>query len=186
VIVTCPSCQKRYRLEEKHFRGGERFRFTCPNCGQAIEAVREVDSPQASGGAPASEVQQPSTEKVHKLENTWAGSEVPESELLAMPEGKRVSLAVLQGNDAGTIIPVDKPVMLIGRAGADVNLNDSEVSRRHAQIEIKGKTILLRDLRSTNGTYINEQRITVTQVDHQCEFRVGTSTLMLIVTDEQP
>jgi pSer/pThr/pTyr-binding forkhead associated (FHA) protein len=43
--------------------------------------------------------------------------------------------------------------------------------------------ILLRDLKSTNGTYVNEQRITAVPIEHQSEFRVGSTTLMLIVTD---
>lgn len=101
-----------------------------------------------------------------------------------MPVGKRLSLAVLQGADAGQIFPIEKPLMTIGRSEADVVLNDSEVSRRHAQLEIAGNAVVLRDLHSTNGTYVNEQRITVTPLEHQIEFRVGTSTLMLIVTDD--
>jgi pSer/pThr/pTyr-binding forkhead associated (FHA) protein len=101
-----------------------------------------------------------------------------------MPEGKRISLAVLQGADAGQIFPIEKPVFTMGRSEADLVLNDSEVSRLHAQIEIAGNAIVLKDLKSTNGTYVNEQRISVTPLEHQSEFRVGTTTLMLIVTDE--
>jgi pSer/pThr/pTyr-binding forkhead associated (FHA) protein len=108
----------------------------------------------------------------------------PEPEDLYMPEGKRVSLAVLQGTDAGQIFVLEKPVFTIGRSDADVTLNDSEVSRHHAQIELKGNAVFLRDLKSTNGTYVNEQRITLTPVENQTEFRVGTTTLMLIVTEE--
>jgi pSer/pThr/pTyr-binding forkhead associated (FHA) protein len=43
--------------------------------------------------------------------------------------------------------------------------------------------VQLRDLNSTNGTYVNEQRITVTPVENQTEFRIGATTLMLILTD---
>lgn len=176
MVVTCPSCQKRYRLEEQHFAGRERFQFACPACGQAIEAVRETSE------APL----QPSTQSLKRMESTWSGSDVPEAELLAMPPGKRASLAVLQGADSGRIYPLEKTVVVIGRAEADVKLNDSEVSRRHAQIELKAPNILLRDLKSTNGTYVNEQRITVAPIENQTEFRVGATTLMLILTDELP
>jgi pSer/pThr/pTyr-binding forkhead associated (FHA) protein len=174
VVVTCNSCQKKYRLEDKHFVGRDHFQFKCPSCGQPIDARK----PRAEG-----EAQPPTPQPVKKLEATWTESDVPEAELLALPSGKRVSLAVLQGADSGLILAVDKPVMVIGRADADLVLADSEVSRRHARLEFKGLGVQLRDLNSTNGTYVNEQRITVTQVDNQTEFRIGATTLMLIITD---
>ena len=182
MVVTCPSCQKKFRLEEKHFGGKPRMRFQCPSCGQAIEAVREEATappePPSSG---------PSTQKLKKVEGTWSGSQVPDQELLAMPGGKRVSIAVIQGPDTGRIFPVDRPVFVIGRvAPADAVLSDSEVSRSHAQVEFRAGAITLRDLKSTNGTYVNEQRITSLPIENQTEFRVGVTTLMLIVTDDLP
>lgn len=176
MVLTCPACQKRYRLEEKHFAGRDRFLFQCPNCGQSIEALREQP------GAPPPVA--PAGTQARRAESTWTESGVPEEELLALPPGKRVSIAVLQGKDAGAVIAVDKPLVVIGRGDADVHLEDSEVSRRHAQVEFRGPNTYLRDLRSTNGTYVNEQRITVAQIDNHTEFRVGASTLMLILTDE--
>jgi pSer/pThr/pTyr-binding forkhead associated (FHA) protein len=175
VVVTCTSCQKKYRLEDKHFVGRDHFQFKCPSCGQPIDARK----PQAEGDA-----KPPATQPINKkVEATWTESDVPEAELLALPPGKRVSLAVLQGADSGLILAVDKPVVVIGRADADLVLGDSEVSRRHARLEFKGLNVQLRDLNSTNGTYVNEQRITVTPLDNQTEFRVGATTLMMIITD---
>ncbi len=176
MVVTCTSCKKKYRLEDKHFVGRDRFQFKCPSCGQPIEA-RKL---QAEGPP-----EPPATGKVKKIEATWTESDVPEADLLALPSGRRVSLAVLQGADSGLILPVDKPVIIIGRADADLVLGDSEVSRRHARLEFKGPNVQLRDLNSTNGTYVNEQRITLTAVENQTEFRVGATTLMLIITDAE-
>ncbi len=176
MVLTCPSCQKRYRLEEKHFAGRDRFQFECPNCGQSIEALRDASAPQAAAA--------PVDTQAKRAESTWTESGLPDEELLALPEGKRVSIAVLLGKDAGAVIPVEKPIVVVGRGDADVHLDDSEVSRRHAQVEFRGPNTYLRDLKSTNGTYVNEQRITVALIDNHTEFRVGASTLMLIVTDE--
>ena len=120
----------------------------------------------------------PDTQRIKK-------EDVPKPEVPGWPCPQTSgSPAVLQGADAGQIIAIEKPSVTIGRSEADVTLNDSEVSRRHAQLEIAGSAVVLRDLHSTNGTYVNEQRITVTPLDHQTEFRVGTTTLMLIVTGE--
>lgn len=185
MVAICPSCQKRFRLEEKHFQGRPRFRFQCPSCGQAIEAVREeVPSPPAAVSPPASS---PSTRKLKRVEGTWSEGQVPDAERLALPEGKRISLAVIQGPDTGRIFPVTRPLFVIGRQSpADAVLSDGEVSRSHAQVEFRGTSVTLRDLKSTNGTYVNEQRIVAAPIENQTEFRVGATTLLLIVTDDLP
>jgi len=47
----------------------------------------------------------------------------------------------------------------IGRAGCDVDLNDPDVSRRHAVIRQGETGMALEDLGSTNGTWVNGLRI---------------------------
>ena len=72
---------------------------------------------------------------------------------------------------------------MIGRAGADLVLDDPECSRQHAAVEIIGDNSILRDLESTNGTYIDMDRITQVQLSNQMEFRIGSHVLMFIVTE---
>jgi tRNA A-37 threonylcarbamoyl transferase component Bud32 len=47
---------------------------------------------------------------------------------------------------------------IIGRSG-DLRLADGRVSRRHARIVFHGGSYLLEDLNSSNGTYVNEQKV---------------------------
>jgi ABC transport system ATP-binding/permease protein len=47
----------------------------------------------------------------------------------------------------------------IGREDCDVNLIDQEVSRRHAAIRSSGGSLAIEDLGSTNGTFVNDERI---------------------------
>jgi pSer/pThr/pTyr-binding forkhead associated (FHA) protein len=72
---------------------------------------------------------------------------------------------------------------VIGRTGADINIDDPEASRQHAAIEIVGEIALLRDLGSTNGTWVDLDRIEQQQISNQQEFRIGSHVLMFIVTE---
>jgi predicted component of type VI protein secretion system len=47
----------------------------------------------------------------------------------------------------------------IGREGCDITLGDPDVSRRHAEIQISNGDLLINDLGSTNGTFVNGERI---------------------------
>src|SRR4051794_217228 len=64
----------------------------------------------------------------------------------------------------------------IGREGCDVNLMDPEVSRRHAAIRDQAGSLAIEDLGSTNGTFVNGQRITVvTVLRHGDSVRLGNT-----------
>src|SRR5262245_57698787 len=82
---------------------------------------------------------------------------------LKMPEYRKISLAVISGTNSGEIHQINKPRMVMGR-GDDVEIivKDPEASRAHARIDILGDRVILRDLNSTNGTFVNEQKIATT------------------------
>ena len=70
-------------------------------------------------------------------------------------------LFVIYGSDLGRKYPVDPSKdLVIGRSSlADLQIDQESVSRRHAKITNDGKSVCLRDLGSTNGTYINDVMI---------------------------
>jgi len=105
---------------------------------------------------------------------------------LAMPEGTRVSLAVLDGPDLGRIFRVEQPSVTIGRGDAEVQLEDGEVSRQHARLEMRGGRAVVRDLGSTNGTFVDDVKVAEAEIENRGEFRVGQTRLMLILADEEP
>lgn len=69
-------------------------------------------------------------------------------------------LVIRTGANPGQVFPIDLTEMYIGRdLSCEIVINDTEVSRRHAKIYILGTGFVIEDLGSTNGTFVNGQRI---------------------------
>jgi predicted component of type VI protein secretion system len=57
-------------------------------------------------------------------------------------------------------IPMKKPRLVIGRReGADIRIPTPNVSREHCELTNKDGRLVVRDLGSSNGTYVNRQRV---------------------------
>ncbi|HQU45577.1 MAG TPA: ATP-binding protein [Pirellulales bacterium] len=89
------------------------------------------------------------------------------------------SLFVFRGNNQGLRFELDGDMLTIGREAANgIQLHDTEVSRRHAEVRRTGGTFTLTDLASSNGTFVNGQPITVRELANGDEVQVG-GTVML-------
>ena len=70
-------------------------------------------------------------------------------------------LVMKTGPTPGKTFTLEDTEISIGReVGSGVYVNDVEVSRRHARLVSQFGDYLLEDLDSTNGTFVNGQRIT--------------------------
>src|SRR5256885_14449307 len=67
---------------------------------------------------------------------------------------------VLQGPDKGRRFELPDAPTLVGRESRQLPLSDNTVSRRHAELTPGDDGWVLRDLGSSNGTYINGLRVT--------------------------
>jgi pSer/pThr/pTyr-binding forkhead associated (FHA) protein len=128
--VYCPECG---------FHQSEAHRF-CGRCGARLivegQGTGEITGPLAI-----------SDEAVET--GAWAG-----------PAIDGPTLAVRAGGPPGAIFRLTGDSVAIGREpSCPVFLDDVTVSRRHAEIELAGRTATLRDLGSLNGTYVNRRRI---------------------------
>ncbi|MBI1314529.1 SpoIIE family protein phosphatase [bacterium] len=80
---------------------------------------------------------------------------------LQIPGAVVAYLKILQGADAGRIVPLDGERIVFGRhPSCDIVLEDGAVSRQHAQIVQLHGSYYLEDLRSRNGTQINDVDVT--------------------------
>ncbi len=89
----------------------------------------------------------------------------------------RARVVVINGDDAGAAYPI-KGVISFGRAESNtVTVRDAKVSRQHAQIQQHGNEYVLVDLNSSNGTYVNNERIEEHVLSNGDEIRVGDCIL---------
>jgi predicted component of type VI protein secretion system len=69
-------------------------------------------------------------------------------------------LEIVEGSEAGRQIPLDSVVDVGREPSLPLHLDDdTQVSRRHARIAVQGGQVVVEDLGSTNGTYVNDQPI---------------------------
>ena len=195
MIIVCPSCQARYKFDESKLGDRPRAKTKCGKCGGTIE----IENPQVGAmtlppgampaPAPPPPASPPQTTKRKIVSEpevgsaTITGRDLHKMGLLELPKDKRYSLAVIQGAATGNIFPITKSRTSIGRSGNDIDLDDPEASRAHAVVEIYGERAVLRDLGSTNGTFIEIERVEHAEIGNQMEFRIGSHVLMFIITE---
>lgn len=98
---------------------------------------------------------------------------------------RRWFLEVIDGSDQGVITEIDHSPALIGAAPASALLiTDDTVSRYHAEVEPFAEGVRLRDLDSTNGSFLGEERVKDAFLENDGEFRVGRTTVRVRAEDE--
>ena len=91
------------------------------------------------------------------------------------------SLFVIQGRNRGSRYDLTnhEGAMSIGReSGNFVQLDDNEVSRRHAEIRRVGETFVVGDLKSSNGTWLNSRKIERAELSSGDQIQVGRTILV--------
>ena len=117
-------------------------------------------------------------DKYHKtLVTTAPGS-------FALPRAKDPSnacLVVIYGTELGKRIPLTQAVVECGRSRElGIPLDDDAVSRRHARFEWTGAAFTVKDLGSTNGTYVNDVVVRECALRDGDQVKIGRSIFKFI------
>jgi hypothetical protein len=106
--------------------------------------------------------------------------------LAEIPSGAGV-LLVKRGPNVGARYVLDGSVTLAGRhPNSDIFLDDVTVSRRHAEIDrLEDGRVVLRDLGSLNGTYVNRERTEETVLSPGDEVQIGKFKLVYLVAEDR-
>jgi pSer/pThr/pTyr-binding forkhead associated (FHA) protein len=103
-------------------------------------------------------------------------------------------MAVIVQTVDGVIVnrfDIDKTGLSFGRAANNqVQIDDSAVSTNHAEIVIEKndegrETYMIRDVGSTNGTFLNEQKVECQPLRHKDIIRVGWNNFVFIDENER-
>lgn len=112
-------------------------------------------------------------------------SRLPEPEKQTLRGAARVSLVCVSGANVGAAFSVPNEAVIIGRSKADLIVNETEVSRRHARFAYTPAGFVVEDLGSSNGTLLNGVRITrPMQVSIGDRLQFGRTVLVLTQHDE--
>lgn len=97
---------------------------------------------------------------------------------------RRVICRVVSGPDRGAEVRLETGTLLVGsHPDADLVLQDGTVSRYHAELALLPGGVRVRDLKSTNGTFVRDSRIEAVVLAPGSEVRLGRTRIELLPAD---
>lgn len=89
-------------------------------------------------------------------------------------------LRITEGKQAGLVLDLGAELIIGRSSDCQLILDDDYVSTRHARLYLDGRNYAIADLGSTNGTYVNNERIAApTQVGLSDTIRIGRTQMSL-------
>jgi hypothetical protein len=86
----------------------------------------------------------------------------------------KFSLVMVKADGSAKEIPIDRETVLIGRdEGARLRIPVPSVSRRHCELGVRGSEAVVKDLGSSNGTFVNGRKVRETELEPGDLINVG-------------
>lgn len=166
----CTNCGAEHVLKDEEVTRHSKVQFNCSKCGKPTVVDVKLKADATIVMSPL-----PSFARTG-LEGSASELGMPDA-TLALPPGVEASVSVIEGPDKGLVRKIEKASVIVGRQGADISLNDPEISRQHCLLEVKDSYIALKDMDSTNGTFFEDERARAGMLIDGGEFRIGNSVL---------
>src|SRR5690348_7970347 len=83
-------------------------------------------------------------------------------------------------------LPVNREIVVGRSSELDMVLVEDMVSRRHAKIIVTDDQIFIQDLGSTNGTFVNGEKIKRAKLSEGDRILIGTSIIKLVAAESAP
>lgn len=95
-------------------------------------------------------------------------------------------LIMIRGTPQGRRFEITQNSMFIGRdATAEISISDPNISRKHAEILMENGVVKLRDNQSTNGTFVNDKKITESiELKKEDMIKLGNTILKFLPAGE--
>jgi pSer/pThr/pTyr-binding forkhead associated (FHA) protein len=108
---------------------------------------------------------------------------------LAIDEGTKnpITRAVLliPGKNGNTnVVKLRRDATILGRDKGDILIDDTEISATHCQVQCIHGTFHLFDMNSTNGTFLNGERVVKAKLSHGDIVKVGKTSMVFELQDE--
>jgi pSer/pThr/pTyr-binding forkhead associated (FHA) protein len=150
-------------------------------CGQCGTPILQGNPPGASTErVPTGDTTKTIPAMVDEREDSLTAEE--EAAVGALPQGSAL-LIVQRGSNAGSRYLLNTDVVTAGRhQSADIFLDDISVSRKHATFTRRPEGIILRDLGSLNGTYVNRDLVEECLLRNGDEVQIGKFRLVFFAS----
>ena len=108
------------------------------------------------------------------------------SDLRHSPECGKSCLVTIYPADVlgGTLELADEPITIGRSSTCEVHFANDSVSRKHAVIERGENCYMIRDLGSTNGTYVNDVRVSSTRLEAGDRIHIGNHILKFLSSND--
>ena len=95
------------------------------------------------------------------------------------------ALLVPASTELDTPLRLNKYPVRLGRSdSADIRLDDRWLSRHHCEIDLTDGELIIRDLGSKHGTYVNESQIEASTIESGDELRIGITRFVVEIPKE--
>ncbi len=153
-------------------------------CAQCGTALAQPTRPETSERTPSGDTTKtmPAMTAAPEERDREALTAEDEAAVSALPQGSAL-LIVQRGSNAGSRFLLNTDVATVGRhQDSDIFLDDISVSRRHAVFRRTHEGIVVKDMGSLNGTYVNRELVDECLLRHGDEVQVGKFRLVFFAS----